>query len=155
GSGLSAAHKRTVVHRDLKPQNIFLARHEQGDDIIEIPKIVDFGISKIRHAVVDSLKTRDQQLLGTPNYIAPEEGRGLNSEVDHRTDQWALAAILYQSLTGRLAFFGDTLAAIIYQVVLAEPPPLRSLAPDAPAFAEEAILRALSKDRERRFPSIM
>src|SRR5581483_6411776 len=138
-AGLQAAHKREVVHRDLKPQNIFLSRQDEGEQVVEIVKIVDFGISKIRHAQADTQQTRDQQLLGTPNYMSPEQARGNNSEVDHRTDQWALGAIAYLCLTGRLAFSGDTLANIIYQVVLHEPPPVRSLAPDVPEHAELAI----------------
>jgi serine/threonine-protein kinase len=154
GAGLQAAHKREVVHRDLKPQNIFLCRHEQGDEVVEVPKILDFGISKIRHAAVDTLKTQDQQLLGTPHYMSPEQARGQNSEVDARTDQWALGAILYQCLSGRLAFPGESLAAIIYHVVAGEPEPLRALCPDVPAAAVAAIGRALSKAREARYPSI-
>jgi serine/threonine-protein kinase len=152
GGGLAAAHRRDVVHRDLKPQNIFLARHEQGDEIIEIAKIVDFGISKIRHAVTDSLKTQDQTLLGTPHYMSPEQARGTIDLIDHRTDQWALAAILYQCLSGRLAFPGANLPGIIYQVVMGEPQPLRE--DEAPPHAQQAIRRALSKARDDRFPSI-
>ena len=155
GAGLVAAHKKGVVHRDLKPQNIFLCRQEEGDALLEIPKIVDFGISKIRHAATDTQQTQDQQLLGTPNYMSPEQARGENTQVDARTDQWALAAIVYQCLTGRLAFAGESLAAIIYKVVLEEPPRLRTLVPEVPEWAEAAIVRALSKEREARFPSVL
>ncbi len=158
GAGLMAAHKREVVHRDLKPQNIFLCRPDQndsGDDLVEVPKIVDFGISKIRHASTDTQQTQDQQLLGTPNYMSPEQARGNNSEVDSRTDQWALAAIVYQCLTGQLAFSGTTLAGIIYSVVLSEPPPLREMCPEVPEYAEAAVRRALSKRREDRFASVL
>jgi serine/threonine-protein kinase len=151
GAGLTAAHKRDIVHRDLKPQNIFIAK--QGDGT-EIPKIVDFGISKITAGTDAVMRTRENMLMGTPNYMSPEQARGKNSEVDARTDQWALATIAYQCLTGKVAFVGDTLADVIYQVVMAEPPPVQELAPDVPAPLVAALTRALAKTREERFPSI-
>ncbi len=153
GAGLSVAHKSGVIHRDLKPQNLFIARCEQVDIIIETLKIVDFGISKIKHATTISLETNG--LLGTPNYMSPEQASEKNGEIDQRTDQWALAAILYQCLTGRVAFLGDSLAKIIFQVILGEPPLLRSLAPEVPEAAAEAIGRALKKERDQRYSSII
>jgi serine/threonine-protein kinase len=151
GAGLAAAHKRDIVHRDLKPQNIFMAR--QGDGT-EIPKIVDFGISKIQHNADTMMRTRENMLIGTPNYMSPEQARGKNSEVDGRTDQWALATIAYQCLTGKVAFVGDSLADVIYQVVAVEPPPVYELAPDVPPPLVAALTRALAKTRDERFPTI-
>lgn len=154
GAGLTAAHGREVVHRDLNPPNIFLARHEQGAQILVVPKIVNFSIAKIRHAHTDTQRTQDQQLLGTPHYMSPEQARGENAQVDHRTDQWALAAILYECLSGQRAFNGSGIAAVIYQVVMVESAPLSELVADVPAHAVAAIQRALSKHREQRFPSV-
>jgi serine/threonine-protein kinase len=154
GSALLAAHARGIVHRDLKPQNIFLCRHEEGGPIIEVPKLVDFGISKIRHARAGTVQTIKDELLGTPNYMSPEQARGDNDSVDHRTDQFALAAIAYECLTGELAFPGDTLLAAIYQVTQVQPAGLPTLTDYAPEQAVAAIRRALQKDREARYPSL-
>jgi TPR repeat protein len=153
GAGLATAHARNVVHRDLKPQNIFLARQGDGS---EVPKIVDFGISKIQHGAESmAMRTRDNMLIGTPNYMSPEQARGENSIVDGRTDQWALAAIAYQCLTGKVAFAGNSLAEVVYQVVMAEPAAVRELAPEVPDGTAQALRRALSKSRDERFPSIV
>jgi serine/threonine-protein kinase len=148
GAGLEAAHRHGVVHRDLKPSNIFLCRIDGG---AEVPKIVDFGISKIRHAG-DTDTTPDARLIGTPEYMAPEQARGQNSEIDARTDQWALAAIAYRCLRGRAPFAGDTVAVVLYQILYQEPPTLKELA--LPPHIAAAIARALSKEPGARFASV-
>lgn len=155
GAGLQAAHKRQIVHRDLKPGNIFLVRVEQGDEVVEVPKILDFGISKIRQAQTSALKqTRDHQLLGTPIYMSPEQARGDNTSVDERTDQWALAVIVYECLAGAPPFLAGELTGILVKIIAETPKPLQSLGVEVPAAIEQALLRALSKEREARFPSI-
>src|SRR5438105_4340162 len=126
-SALAAAHAQGVVHRDLKPANIYCCRRGSRDDFI---KVLDFGISKILND--QNLNTRTGTVLGTPNFMAPEQATGTPDDIDHRTDIFALGAILYQCLTGRMAFDGPSVPGTIYQVCHATPPPIRSLRPDVP-----------------------
>jgi serine/threonine-protein kinase len=155
GAGLQAAHKRQIVHRDLKPGNIFLVRVEQGDEVQLIPKILDFGISKIRQADSSAAKqTQDRQLLGTPLYMSPEQARGNNSLVDERTDQWALAVIVYQCLTGAPPFLADDLPGVLLKVVSEAPMPVQKLNEEVPPAIDRVLARALHKEREERFPSV-
>jgi serine/threonine-protein kinase len=145
-SALMAVHRKHIVHRDLKPQNIFLVRGERAGE--EHVKLCDFGISKVRAASV--ALTGERVLLGTPQYMAPEQARG-TGEVDARADQFALAAIVYEMLTGRLAFPGDRVEIVVYRISHEEPKPLG--APWGPALA--AVLdRALAKNPDARFPSV-
>src|SRR5205814_8015498 len=87
-AALSAAHARGIVHRDLKPANVFLLDLEGEADFV---KVVDFGISKVKAAATKL--TRSSVIMGTPDYMSPEQARGRIDEIDHRTDQWALAAM--------------------------------------------------------------
>jgi serine/threonine-protein kinase len=148
-SALESAHDKGVVHRDLKPQNIFLARVGRRSDFV---KVVDFGISKVLSAATGL--TRTNAVMGTPWYMAPEQVHEA-SEVDHRADVWAMGTILYEMLAGRLAFPGTTAMAVLYKVVHEPPAPLRTLRPDLPAPVEECVMRALGKTREERFPSML
>jgi serine/threonine protein kinase len=100
-SALSSTHARGIVHRDLKPANIFLMEIEGEADFV---KIVDFGISKVRAATLRL--TGASAVIGTPNYMSPEQAAGQVEEVDHRTDQWSLACIAYELLSGRGPFLG-------------------------------------------------
>jgi len=145
-SALSAAHAIGVVHRDLKPQNVFVARRGGREQL----KILDFGISKIQGA--QSVQTRSETLMGTPGYMSPEQARGDAKEADARADQFALAAIAYELISGRPAFYapGDSPYGVIYKIVNHQPPPLVG----APPSVVAAIMRALSKDPEERFPTL-
>lgn len=149
-SAVGAAHGRGVVHRDLKPQNIFLA--SVSGQQRELVKVVDFGISKVRSTVA---LTRESNLLGTPRYMAPEQARGLVDDVDGRSDQFALAAITYEALTGRPAFHGADTSSVLYQVVHEDPPPMIELPSERAAALEAVIRRALSKRKEARFLSVV
>jgi serine/threonine protein kinase len=151
-SALQAAHDQGVVHRDIKPQNIFLARTELAHGITDIAKVLDFGISKIRRS--DSQATRDLTILGTPQYMAPEAAQGRHSELDGRADQFALAVILYRALSGQLPFDSSDIMAVLYQVVHEAAPPLGPLAPLAPASVVAAVERAMAKRKEDRFPTM-
>jgi eukaryotic-like serine/threonine-protein kinase len=148
-SALALAHKEGVVHRDLKPENIFLC--EQGDGSLRV-KILDFGISKIQGPGTHA--TRDDRILGTPGYMAPEQAMGKNSAIDGRTDLFALAAIFYEMLTGKSVFLGTTLAEVVYKVVHHTPEPLSVVTPDVPAAISSAVQQALSKDPAERQPSV-
>lgn len=150
GSALHAAHEKGIIHRDIKPQNIFLVRHELADMVSEVAKVVDFGISKIRRT--GGQMTRDMTILGTPQFMSPEAALGQNSQLDGRADQWSLAVIMYLALTGRLPFDGENLVGVLYMVVHEQPVPLPQLAPEVPEHVVAAINRAMSKKKDERFP---
>jgi serine/threonine protein kinase len=152
-SGLAAAHAHGVVHRDLKPSNIFLATVNGQTD--ELVKVLDFGISKVRAGATRISRKTD--VLGTPPYMAPEQALGRLESVDGRTDQFALGAIAYLMLTGYEAFRGEDTAALLYQVVHEEPPPLaRFLPPNWDTHALQTVIdRALNKDPNARWSGMM
>jgi serine/threonine protein kinase len=150
GSALHAAHEKGIIHRDIKPQNIFLTRHELADMITEAAKVVDFGISKIRRT--GAQMTRDMTILGTPQFMSPEAALGQNSQLDGRADQWSLAVIMYLALSGRLPFDGENLVGVLYMVVHEQPTPLKQLCPEVPDYVVAAINRAMSKKKDERFP---
>jgi len=153
GSALHAAHEKNVVHRDVKPQNIFLVRHELAEMVHEVTKVVDFGISKIRRS--GGQMTRDLTLLGTPQFMSPEAALGQNSALDGRADQWSLAVIMYLCLTGRLPFDSENPVGVLYMVVHETPAPIKQLAPDVPDHVIAAIEKAMSKKKDDRFPRMV
>lgn len=148
-SGLAAAHAANIVHRDLKPANIFLTEVTGQGSLV---KLLDFGISK--RAGGGKGLTGEYDILGTPDYMAPEQALGKTAQVDHRGDQYALAVITYEMLAGRTPFAGDDVMDVLRQVISADPPPLEQLAPHVPAAVGEALRRALSKDPAQRYASI-
>jgi eukaryotic-like serine/threonine-protein kinase len=145
-SALCAAHSQKIVHRDLKPQNLFLVRLP-GDDR-EVVKILDFGISKVREAT--TRLTRQASIIGTPQYMAPEQARGLIDQIDERTDQFSLAAITYELVTGQPPFRGEAIDAILYQVVHEPPPPFAHPMP----AVEQVVLRGMAKNKAERFAGV-
>ena len=149
-AGLSAMHERGVVHRDLKPANVFVLAANATEP--ERVKLVDFGLSK---RLVPSLAvTHDRMLLGTPQYMAPEQAQGSPDSVGRAADQFAMAAIVYEMLAGRPAFDGDLLSVVLYRIVYETPSPLTQLVPGLSPHIETAIARALAKDPSQRFPSV-
>jgi serine/threonine protein kinase len=148
-SGLGAAHAANIVHRDLKPANIFLTQIAGQGALV---KLLDFGISK--RAGGGKGLTGEYDILGTPDYMAPEQALGKTAHVDHRGDQYALAVITYEMLAGRTPFAGDDVMDVLRQVISSEPPPIEQLAPHVPVEVGDVLRRALSKDPEQRFPSI-
>jgi eukaryotic-like serine/threonine-protein kinase len=147
-SALHAAHDRGIVHRDLKPQNLFLIRRGKRDNFV---KVLDFGISKVLHD--GDVTTKTGTYLGTPNYMAPEQLAEDHGPVDRRADIWALAAIAYECLSGRMAFAGPTVSGTFFQIVHGEPTPLRSINPGVPEDVVRVIMRGLAKKPEARFQS--
>jgi serine/threonine-protein kinase len=144
---LSHAHEKGVVHRDLKPDNIFLAR-EHGK---LCPKLLDFGIAKVPKAHSPANITRRGMVLGTVAYMAPEQARGL-SDVDHRSDIWALCIVLYEAISGELPFKGDSFHATLRSICDDEAPPLNKAPSDDRLWS---ILRhGIAKDRRERCPSM-
>ena len=151
GSALQAAHNEGIVHRDLKPHNVFLCPSETHGYATEQVKVLDFGISKIQGS--DTVKTQTNAILGTPQYMSPEQAKGAHRDIDHRTDVFALGAIVYEMLSGRAAFLGDSIPEVMFKVVYEEPPPLAELAPGLPANVLAAVAHALVKDRDQRCES--
>lgn len=138
-SGLEAAHKAGIIHRDVKPGNCFLA----ADGHV---KVGDFGLSK--SLVADADLTRTGTFLGTPAFAAPEQIR--RAPVDQRTDLFAVAGTLFYLLTGEPPFTGDA-TAVIAQIVADEPPKLRRKRPDASTLLSRVLERAMQKDPRKRF----
>jgi serine/threonine-protein kinase len=149
---LTAAHRAGVIHRDLKPQNVYLVPRE--DEVGgELVKVLDFGISKIRGS--QTVKTNDSTILGTPQYMAPEQATGNHAAVDPRTDVFALGAMVYEMLAGRPAFTGENIPEVVYKVVYEAPPPLAPLAQSGvPPRMIQAVERALAKKQDERFPDV-
>jgi serine/threonine protein kinase len=148
-SALGAAHAKDVVHRDLKPANIFLMQVPGEADFV---KVLDFGISKVKAA--RARLTRATAVIGTPNYMSPEQAAGRVDETDHRADQWALACIVWEMLSGRPPFSAEDISPLFYQIINLDPKPLCDQAPDAPPAVEPVLRRALSKRPEDRFPTV-
>ena len=142
-AGVAAAHAAGVVHRDLKPQNILLGGTATPPEV----KIIDFGLAKISH--LEGM-TATGMILGTPDYMAPEQVRG--QEADVRSDVYALGATAYAVLAGRPPFQGATTIAIGYAALHETPAPIATLRPDAPKALTDAVDRALAKDPNGRFP---
>lgn len=131
GSALQAAHRAGIVHRDLKPGNVFLVPTEVGGVMMEHVKLLDFGISKVIDS--QSVHTQGGILLGTPQYMAPEQATGKNGEVDPRTDIFAFGCLVYEMLARRLPFRDNgNLPELIYRIVYDPPEPLEALVPDLP-----------------------
>ena len=148
-SGLSFAHAANIIHRDLKPANIFLVSVAGQPSYV---KLLDFGISK--HTAAAGL-TGEFDVLGTPDYMAPEQARGLTASVDRRADQFSLAAISYEMLSGQLPFAGDDVASVLSRVINDDPPKLSVIVPTLPSAVEAVLMRALAKDPEQRYPHIV
>ena len=149
-AALTAAHLRGVVHRDMHPQNVFVMPGTGGQS--ERIKVLDFGISKI--ASISQKITGMAAVMGTPQYMSPEQAEGKGDELDAASDQFSLAAIVYEMLTGRKAFGGETLASVAYQIVHARPAPIHRYRPDLPAELENVVSRGLAKNKRDRFPSV-
>jgi serine/threonine protein kinase len=145
---LIAAHERGVVHRDMKPENVFLS----GDVQAPLVKVLDFGISRLDGQQGNTL-TKTGFIMGTPSYMAPEQAKGLR--VDHRADVYSVGAILYQMVTGTIPFDRNDATATLAAVLTEEPQPPRSLNPELPEHFEMIIQRAMAKDPDDRFGSML
>ncbi|MEZ4297653.1 MAG: protein kinase [Polyangiaceae bacterium] len=143
---LSLAHEAGVVHRDLKPSNLFLSRI--GDD--EMVKVLDFGIAKVKSGAANVRATAPGILLGSPSYMSPEQARS-EPGLDHRSDLWSLAVILFECLTGRLPFEGEDMGEVILAICAGPIPKPTDLSPALGPAVDAFFKRALSRLPEERF----
>jgi serine/threonine protein kinase len=141
-AGLEAAHAQGLIHRDIKPANIML------ESDVDRVMITDFGIAK---AIDDLRFTGTNTLLGTPEYMSPEQAR--DEQLDYRTDLFSLGCVLYEACSGRSPFRSSTPYGAIRKVIDVDPPSVRSLVSELPEWFEEIVRRLLSKDKSSRFQS--
>ncbi len=142
--GLAAAHAAGIIHRDMKPENVFLVPNEEGGEHV---KILDFGIAKIHTAEGQNI-TKTGAICGTPHYMSPEQAMG--EKLDPRADIYSLGIILFELVTGHVPFKSESFLGVLTQHLADEPPVPTHLRPDLPGSIERIILKALSKKREHR-----
>ncbi|MGK4001506.1 protein kinase [Sorangium sp. So ce1036] len=140
---LGAAHALGIVHRDVKPSNLLLV----GGEVSGL-KVLDFGIARMRRTVGELTQTGS--VMGTPGYMAPEQATGERDRLDARADVFSLGAVLFECLTGRPAFQGQHVMALLAKLLMEEPPRVRNLLPDVPQELDDFVARMLAKDPERR-----
>ena len=145
---LTAAHRGGVVHRDLKPDNVFLVSMRDGSIFV---KLLDFGISRGNEA--SKRFTGKYDILGTPEYMAPEQALA-TAKADHRADQWSLACISYEMLTGHVPFAAENAVHVLAKIVNEAAPPLKTHVPSIHESIERVVLRGLAKDPNQRFSTI-
>jgi len=137
---LDYAHKEKVIHRDIKPANVMLLKNGNI-------KVTDFGIAK----AISSSRTKTGVILGTPNYMSPEQIMG--QKIDLRSDIFSLGVLFYQLLTGELPFHGENLSGLLYQITQVRHPSPRNFNPKIPKVCEQILNKAMVKDPNKRFGS--
>ena len=148
---IAEAHVLGIVHRDLKPANLFSIR--RADGLLSI-KVLDFGISKVTtKGAPGHDMTTTSALMGSPLYMSPEQ-MTTSKQVDARTDVWSLGVVLFELLTGRVPFDGESVTELAVKIATAPAPRLREYRPELPVGLEPVVMRCLEKDRERRFQDV-
>src|SRR5438034_991648 len=153
--GTTAADEPGIIHRDIKPENVMLRRDGYA-------KVLDFGLAKLteRPAITAdtqvptrvNVKTDPGIVMGTANYMSPEQARGL--KVDARTDIWSLGVVLYEMIAGRVHFEGETPSDVISLILQKEAPPLARCAPETPAELQRIVHKSLTKNRDERYQTV-
>ncbi len=150
--GLMHAHENGIVHRDLKPGNIYLAR-TMDDDTGVIAKVLDFGVAKLN--VNDSTSTtRTGTVLGTPQFMSPEQVRGLKT-VDHRSDLYSLGMVVFTMLTGRIAYDGDAFGDLLLAICTKDLPTVHDYAPHVPEAVDSWFQTACARELSDRFDNAL
>ncbi|MGA7791753.1 MAG: protein kinase [Candidatus Acidiferrales bacterium] len=153
---LDKAHRKGITHRDLKPGNIMLTKSGT--------KLLDFGLAKLKQEVAPAIPdsqlptlksavTAEGTILGTLQYMAPEQVEGKQNEIDARTDIFAFGAVVYEMATGRKAFEGKSSASVMAAIMISNPPPMSSLQPVTPLALDRIVKKCLAKDPEERWQS--
>ncbi|MGI9044645.1 MAG: protein kinase domain-containing protein [Gemmatimonadaceae bacterium] len=145
-AALDYAHRQNIVHRDIKPENVML---QDGEAVV-----MDFGIGKAVSGAADDTLTQTGMVVGTPAYVSPEQASG-ETRIDGRSDQYSLACVLYEMLSGKKPFAGPTAQAVISRRFSEPVPSLRSVVASTPDEVETALLKALSMNADERFPTTM
>ena len=147
--GLSAVHAAGIIHRDLKPENVYL-KDEGG---VVYPKILDFGISRSiepAHGPRSALTTREGVIVGTPEYMSPEQARGVK-QLDYRTDLYSMGVVLYEALTGQLPYTSENVGDLIIKIVTGCAKPAHVLVPSVPREISDVVARAMSRQPGDRY----
>lgn len=147
---LQHAHSIGILHRDLKPSNIFISSTSRGPHV----KVLDFGLAKVMHASTKEKITKTGECIGTPDYMSPEQTRGL--AMDQRTDIYAAGVCMFEALTGKLPFEADDLMQTLSRQISDKPPSFKDVAPDRVVAKEmeKIVMRCLEKDPQKRFQSM-
>ncbi|MFO8074161.1 MAG: protein kinase [Polyangia bacterium] len=150
-SALHEVHRHEIVHRDMKPENVFLSTDAAGRESV---KLLDFGVAKIQQGMDSEnlTHTRTGTVLGTPYYMSPEIARG-GRRFDHRVDLWAVGVMLYEMVSGQRPFEGEGYNEILASILMEDARPLREVAPSVPPRLTEIVDRALRKDPDERYSS--
>jgi serine/threonine-protein kinase len=149
---LGAAHAKAIIHRDMKPENVFLVPGRHGE---RVTKLLDFGIARLNdESQVANRLTRPGSVMGTPYYMCPEQARG-DQHVDEGVDIYAVGVMLYEMLTGQLPFSGNTYNEVLSKVLVQPFPSVRSIRPDVPEAIEQIIFKATARERSARFATAL
>lgn len=147
---LHHAHSVGILHRDLKPSNIFISSTSRGPSV----KVLDFGLAKVMHASTKEKITRTGECLGTPDYMSPEQSRGMS--MDQRSDIYATGICMFEALTGKLPFAADDLMQVLSRQMSDKPPSFKEIAPERKINKdiEQIVMKCLEKDPQKRFQSM-